>query len=113
MRGGRSGFNLGAMAALSGLTLISLLLSAYFAPSIVALGRHHHNAGTIVVINLLLGWTFIGWVVAMAMAAGSVRPAWDAGHQQYPGQQVMPPTRPLLPQHQGQDQGRGWPPSAP
>ncbi|HXA88731.1 MAG TPA: superinfection immunity protein [Mycobacterium sp.] len=26
------------------------------------------NAGSVAVINLFLGWTFIGWVVAPAMA---------------------------------------------
>jgi hypothetical protein len=28
--------------------------------------------GSVVVINIFLGWTFIGWVVALAMAARSV-----------------------------------------
>lgn len=51
-----------------------LIIALYFIPAIVALARHHHQVGAIVVINVLLGWTFIGWVVALAMACGAVRP---------------------------------------
>jgi hypothetical protein len=29
------------------------------------------NLGSVAVINTFLGWTFIGWVVALAMAARS------------------------------------------
>jgi hypothetical protein len=95
------------MAALSGLLLIALLLSAYFAPSVIALARHHHNVGTIVVIDLLLGWTFIGWVVALAMAAGSVRPAYDPYGQPPYGQVPHPPRPPL---RSGRETPSGWPP---
>ncbi|MCA1821314.1 MAG: superinfection immunity protein, partial [Pseudonocardia sp.] len=27
------------------------------------------DIGSVIVINLLLGWTFVGWVVSMAMAS--------------------------------------------
>ena len=53
-----------------------ILLCAYFAPSIVAAARSHPQIGSIVVINFLLGWTFIGWVVALAMSVSAInRPA--------------------------------------
>jgi Superinfection immunity protein len=45
----------------------------YFLPSIVASSRSHHQFGAILVLNLFLGWTFIGWVIALAMAASAVR----------------------------------------
>ncbi|MFL7904720.1 superinfection immunity protein [Azospirillum argentinense] len=45
-----------------------LSLFVYFAPSIVAFNRSHVSKGGIVVINLFLGWTFIGWVIALAWA---------------------------------------------
>ncbi|MFN4812890.1 MAG: superinfection immunity protein [Bacteroidota bacterium] len=35
----------------------------YFLPSI--LGWNKKNLAAIFVLNLLLGWTFIGWVVAL------------------------------------------------
>lgn len=47
-------------------------LSVYFLPSIVGQARHVPNVGSIVVINLFLGWTVLGWVIALAMAARSV-----------------------------------------
>jgi hypothetical protein len=49
---------------------ISLLivLGLYFLPAIVAVTRKVRNQGSVVVINAFLGWTFIGWVVALAMA---------------------------------------------
>jgi len=37
----------------------------YFAPSIVAFCRHHHNAWPIFALNLFTGWTGIGWVGAL------------------------------------------------
>ena len=45
-----------------------LLIGLYFIPSIVAGFRHVTNVGSVVVVNLFLGWTLIGWVVALAMA---------------------------------------------
>lgn len=58
---------------MSGVILMLFWLLAYFAPSIVALAREH-SIGPVVVVNFFLGWTFIGWVVALAMACGSNRP---------------------------------------
>lgn len=37
----------------------------YFTPAIVAMVRGHHNAFAIFLTNLLLGWTMIGWVIAL------------------------------------------------
>lgn len=43
----------------------------YWIPTVVAAVRHVPNTGSVVVVNLFLGWTFIGWVVALAMAMRS------------------------------------------
>ncbi len=43
--------------------LIPLLL--YFAPTVVAMVRGHHNAFAIFLTNLLLGWSVIGWFIAL------------------------------------------------
>lgn len=51
--------------------LIALLL--YLLPTIVGLLRNHQQAAVIFIVNLFLGWTFIGWVVALAMSMSSVR----------------------------------------
>jgi hypothetical protein len=45
----------------------------YFIPTAVALFRGHHNKGAIIVLNLFLGWTLIGWVVALVWACTQVR----------------------------------------
>ncbi|MEJ6011450.1 superinfection immunity protein [Novosphingobium aquae] len=39
----------------------------YLLPTAIAYGRKH-NTASICVINLFLGWTLIGWVIALAMA---------------------------------------------
>lgn len=36
----------------------------YFIPTIIAAGRNHQIA-SILALNLLLGWTLIGWVVCL------------------------------------------------
>jgi Superinfection immunity protein len=46
----------------------------YFLPAIIALVRDVPSKWSVVVINVFLGWTLIGWVVALAMAARSVPP---------------------------------------
>ena len=48
------------------------ILALYLFPTIVGAVRKAPNIGSIMVINLFLGWTFIGWVVALAMAARTV-----------------------------------------
>ena len=53
-----------------------LLLGLYFLPTIIAAVRGR-QLGSVGVINLLLGWTVIGWVIALAIAA-SDRPARTA-----------------------------------
>jgi hypothetical protein len=44
----------------------------YILPSIIAASRSDKvNVGSVIVINLLLGWTIVGWIVSLAMAVGS------------------------------------------
>lgn len=40
----------------------------YWLPSIIAVSRHVLGVGQVVVVNALLGWTTIGWIVALVMA---------------------------------------------
>ena len=47
---------------------IILVVALYFVPTIVAVVRKVTNQGSVAVINVLLGWTIIGWIVALAMA---------------------------------------------
>jgi Superinfection immunity protein len=45
-------------------------LIVYLLPSIIALVRRRRvsSVGRVVIINVLLGWTLVGWVIALAMA---------------------------------------------
>ena len=40
----------------------------YFLPSIIALARSKRDIVAILLLNLFLGWTMIGWVVALVWA---------------------------------------------
>ena len=50
------------------LIVLAFLVAAYFLPLIVAVMRSHQNSGAIAVLNLLLGWTLLGWVGALVWA---------------------------------------------
>jgi Superinfection immunity protein len=50
------------------------LIAAYWTPTAVAWIRHVPNVGSVTVINGLLGWSVIGWIVALAMACRSKHP---------------------------------------
>ena len=53
---------------MGGLVIVVLLLALYLAPTAIAFSRGHPHAASVLVINLFLGWTLIGWVVALAMS---------------------------------------------
>ncbi|HEY7352110.1 MAG TPA: superinfection immunity protein, partial [Terriglobales bacterium] len=40
----------------------------YFLPAIIAFARSKRDAVSILVLNIFLGWTMIGWVVALVWA---------------------------------------------
>lgn len=61
---------------------LMILLFVYFFPWIIAKVRSHQQRGAIFTLNLLLGWTVIGWVVALVWAM--IKPQ--------PVQAVQPPT---------------------
>jgi hypothetical protein len=48
------------------LIAFAVCLSLYFLPSII--GRNKRNFAAIFLLNLLLGWTVIGWIVALVWA---------------------------------------------
>lgn len=49
----------------AGLVFIAVLIGLYLIPSIVAYKRAHLSFGAIAAFNILLGWTFVGWVFAL------------------------------------------------
>jgi len=56
-------------SGLVGIIVFILSLAFYFLPTIIALLRRHRNALAIFLLNFFLGWTFIGWVVALVWSA--------------------------------------------
>lgn len=40
-------------------------VAIYVLPIFVAAMRQHHQIGPISILTLLLGWTFLGWVIAL------------------------------------------------
>ena len=89
--------------AVAGFFIILGYIVAYFVPTIVALARKVPSRGSVVVVNFLLGWTIVGWIVALAMACRSrpqpqylVPPGWgpQGGWTPPPGPEQGPPPGP-------------------
>lgn len=45
--------------------LFLFLGAAYLIPTIIAVTRKHNNAMAIAVVNIALGWTFLGYLIAL------------------------------------------------
>lgn len=56
-----------------GLAGFVALLAGYFLPGIVAHWRRHPSAGAILALDLLLGWTGLGWIIALVWALTAPR----------------------------------------
>ena len=50
------------------LIILLVLLALYFLPCWVAFARDIEDVNGIIIVNLLLGWTLVGWVVALVWA---------------------------------------------
>lgn len=55
--------------------VLTLVTCGYLFPWAVATTRGKSNAGAIGVLNLALGWTVVGWLVALGLALGRHRVA--------------------------------------
>jgi Superinfection immunity protein len=72
--------------------VVAMIFALYFLPTIIGAIRKVPNVASVFVINLFLGWTLIGWVVALAMAARTAHPLGYPPASGYP-----PPTPPPWP----------------
>ena len=63
---------LAANDVLDGAVILAVIGVVYFLPAVIARGKP--NASSVLVINLFLGWTIIGWIVALAMAVSNPSP---------------------------------------
>jgi Superinfection immunity protein len=97
--------SIAAVIVLGGLVLLSGAL--YLLPVLIGSIRRVPDLGSVAVINVLLGWTLIGWAAALALALRSARPRTAAVQvvQNFPVPSSWP----------GQMPGPGWagPPGPP
>lgn len=82
-----------------GIGLMLVLGMIYFAPYRLAKRRGHPQAGSILILNLFIGFTGLGWVLAYA---------WAHSHINTPPAPYTPAPRPenVVPFHQGGQHGR-------
>jgi len=57
----------GSVVLLGGVFLV-ICVSIYFLPAVIALCRGHRSLGTVLFVNLLSGWTGLGWLVCIVWA---------------------------------------------
>lgn len=55
------------------LFFVAISLALYFVPTIIAWKREHHQLLAIFVLNLVFGWTFLGWIAALIWSCTAVR----------------------------------------
>jgi hypothetical protein len=48
--------------------VVTVLTLGYMLPWAIAATRGKSNSGAVALVNFFLGWTFVGWVVALVMA---------------------------------------------
>jgi hypothetical protein len=45
-----------------------IVVAMYLTPSLIAVERNPHSSRKIFLLNLFLGWTIVGWVIALMQA---------------------------------------------
>lgn len=66
------------VGSLQALVIWVVALSFYFLPIIIAAKWKHPQILPIAVINILLGWTIIGWIVALVWSVSSSKVSKDS-----------------------------------
>lgn len=56
------------MEIFTAIVAILVLLTVYLFPWIIALQNNHKDTTAIFLLNLLLGWTFVFWVISLVWA---------------------------------------------
>lgn len=51
-----------------GFLMLALIGGGYFLPTIIAFQKKKKNATAVFALNLLLGWTMLGWIIAIVWA---------------------------------------------
>ena len=61
-----------------GVIVLVAVLYVHFLPTIIAYRRRHPSRTAILLLNLIFGWTLIGWVVALLWALAGYDAQRDA-----------------------------------
>jgi len=48
--------------------IVLIIFGLYFLPTYIAFGSNRKNKIAIAALNILLGWTFLGWVASLVWA---------------------------------------------
>ncbi len=67
------------MNDLAAVLILFVAIVVYFLPAGIANSRNHPNTTSITALNTLLGWTFLGWVIAFVWSLSSTNPAANEG----------------------------------
>lgn len=82
-------------------------VALYLLPALIAWARHLPALTTIVTLDVLAGWTLIGWAIALAIALAPAR------HRAAPGERTPPQApQPAPPPHRAGWAGPPGPPPA-
>jgi hypothetical protein len=49
--------------------LLAIIVLIYMLPTLIAFGREHPHRGFILILNLIFGWTLLGWILIFLWAA--------------------------------------------
>jgi hypothetical protein len=97
---------------IGGFALYLTAFALYFLPTLVASYRRAASLSPVTVVNLFLGWTVMGWIVALAMAvSGPSRRVRKPPKVRRPApyQWQLPPWRPLAMRKGPGSSPQGWP----
>lgn len=83
------------------LLTVLVLLGLYLLPTIVAYARHSRLLIRVLVVNVLTGWTGIGWLIALAMAFNTSKGATPPPPPVAPYPWVPPPGSATTPGRHG------------
>ena len=69
-------------AVLFGILIVVVVLCIYLIPTIVAICRKSYYSTPAIILNIFLGWSFFGWVVALVLALSNEPAEREAQPQQ-------------------------------
>jgi Superinfection immunity protein len=86
----RNGSDTGA--GIAGLVLVVLCLVIYFLPALIGSKRRISASGALFFVNLVFGWTVLGWFLCLIWAATGATRAQDAFFEKAAAQPRADPT---------------------